>query len=188
MISQFQEIFDKATQDMDHAIDYFKRELSHIRAGKANPTMLDGVKVDYYGSIMPLNQVANVAAPEPRMITIQPWDKSMIPAIEKAIQAAGLGFNPQNDGILIRVPVPMLTEERRLELVKVSREQAEKARIVVRNVRRDANDHIKRKAKEDSLPEDARFEAEAHIQKLTDTEIAKIEDLLQVKEKEITTV
>ncbi len=188
MISQFQEIFDKATSDMDHAIDYFKRELGHIRAGKANPTMLDGVKVDYYGSIMPLHQVANVGAPEPRMITVQPWDKTMIPAIEKAIQTAGLGFNPQNDGVLIRVPVPMLTEERRLELVKVSREQAEKARIVVRNARRDANDHIKRKAKEESLPEDARFEAEAYIQKITDAEISKIEDLLNTKEKEITTV
>ncbi len=188
MISEFKEIYDKAAVDMEHAVDFFKREISHIRAGKASPTMLDGVKVEYYGSMMPLSQVANVGAPEARLLTVQPWDKSMIGPIEKAIMSAGLGFNPQNDGIMIRVPVPMLTEERRLELVKVAREQAERARIGIRNARRDANDHIKKKQKDDSLPEDARFEAEAEVQKLTDSEIAKIEDLLQIKEKEITTV
>ena len=188
MLTEFNEIYEKAGQEMDHAVEFFKRELSHIRAGKASPAMLEGVKVEYYGSMMPLSQVANVGAPEARMLTVQPWDKSMIGPIEKAILSSGLGFNPQNDGIMIRVPVPMLTEERRHELVKVAREAAEKAKIGVRNARRDANEHIKKKAKEDSLPEDARFEAESEVQKLTDKEILKIEDLLQIKEKEITTV
>lgn len=188
MLAEFKEIYDKSIVDMDHAVDFFKREINHIRAGKANPTMLEGVRVEYYGSQMPLSQVANIGAPEARMLTVQPWDKSMIAPIEKAIMTAGLGLNPQNDGVLIRVPVPMLTEERRLELVKVAREQAERARIGIRNARRDANDQIKKKQKDDSLPEDARFEAEAEIQKLTDGEITKIEDLLQIKEKEITTV
>jgi ribosome recycling factor len=188
MLAEFKEIYDKAAVDMDHAVDFFRREISHIRAGKANPTMLEGVRVEYYGSVMPLTQVANISAPEARMLTVQPWDKSMIGPIEKAIMSAGLGFNPQNDGVLIRVPVPMLTEERRLELVKVAREQAERARIGIRNARRDANDHIKKKQKDNSLPEDARFEAESEIQKLTDSEIAKIEEFLQIKEKEITTV
>jgi len=188
MLSDFQDIYDKAELEMDHAHEFFKRELSHIRAGKASPSMLEGVKVEYYGSVMPLNQVANVAAPEARMLTVQPWDKGMIGPIERAIQSSGLGFNPQNDGVLIRVPVPMLTEERRLDLVRLSKEQAERARIGIRNARRDANDSIKKKAKDDSLPEDARFEAEGEIQKLTDREIAKIEEMLVIKEKEITTV
>lgn len=188
MIPEFQEIYDNAELEMEGVLDFLKRELGHIRAGKASPSMLDGIKVDYYGSVSPLNQVANIAVPEARMLTIQPWDKSMIGPIERAIHASGLGFNPQNDGVLIRVPIPMLTEERRNELVRLSKEQAEKARIGVRNVRRDANETIKKLTKDESLPEDARFEAESEIQKLTDRHIAKIDEMIQVKEKEITTV
>lgn len=173
---------------MDEAVSYFKKELSHIRAGKAQPSLLDGVKVDYYGSKTPLNQLANVSAPEARMLTVQPFDKSAMEDIEKAIMSAGLGLNPNNDGNIIRIPLPILSEERRKDLVKRVGELAEDARISVRNTRRDANDEIKKAVQSESLPEDSKYEAEEEIQTITDRHTEKVSELLEKKEEEIMTV
>lgn len=185
---ELQSIIKQADKKMDEAVNYFKTELSHVRAGKAQPSLLDGVKVDYYGSKTPLNQLANVSAPEARMLTVQPYDKSALEDIEKAIMSAGLGLNPSNDGNIIRIPLPILSEERRQDLVKRCGELAEDARISVRNTRRNANDEIKKKVQEESLPEDSRYEAEEEIQRLTDEHTKKVDELLEQKEKEIMTV
>lgn len=185
---ELQSIIKQAQKKMDEAVNYFKTELSHVRAGKAQPSLLDGVKVDYYGSKTPLNQLANVSAPEARMLTVQPYDKSAMEDIEKAIMAAGLGLNPNNDGNIIRIPLPILSEERRKDLVKRCGELAEDARISVRNTRRNANDEIKKKVQSESLPEDSKFEAEEEIQGITDSHTKKIDELLEQKEKEIMTV
>lgn len=173
---------------MDESVQYFKKELSHVRAGKAQTSLLDGVKVEYYGSQTPLNQLANVSAPEARLLTVQPYDKSSLEAIEKAIMSAGLGLNPSNDGNIIRIPLPILSEERRQELVKHVKDIAEQTRISIRNIRREANDEIKKKVQDDSLPEDSKFEAEEEIQNITDRHTKKIDELLENKEKEILTV
>lgn len=185
---ELQDIIDEADLKMDEAYAFLKKEFSHIRAGKANPALIEGVKVEYYGSQTPLQQLANITIPEPRMIMVSPYDKSTLTDIERAIMAAGLGLNPMNDGDFIRIPLPILTEERRKELVKVARDKAEQARISVRNSRRDANDEIKKKVESDSLPEDSRFEAEADVQKITDKNIKQIDDYLSQKEDEIMTV
>ena len=185
---ELQLIIDTAKESMQEATLFCKKEFKHIRAGKANPALLDNIKVNYFGTQTPLNQLANVSAPEPRLLTIQPYDKSVTEDIEKAIMASGLGLNPNNDGNLIRIPLPILSEERRAELVKHAKEVAEKARISIRNNRRDANDEIKTTVSEESLPEDSRFEAEEKIQKLTDSYIAQVDELLEVKEQEIMTV
>lgn len=181
-------IIETAKDSMSDAISYCKKEFSHIRAGKATPALLDHIKVLYYGAQTPLNQLATVSAPEPRMLIVQPYDKSVIADIEKAIMASSLGLNPNNDGQLIRIPLPMLSEERRQDLVKQAKDLAEKARISVRNTRRDANDEIKKSVQEMSLPEDSRFEAEDMVQQETDSHIKKIDALLAVKEDEIMTV
>lgn len=186
--NELQEIIDDADLKMDEAVEYLKKELSHIRAGKAQPSLLDGIKVEYYGSQTPLNQLANVSAPEARMLTVQPYDKSALEEIEKAIMSAGLGLNPNNDGNIIRIPLPILSEERRKDLVKVAKEKAENARISIRNTRRDANDQIKKTVKDESLPEDSRFEAEEEVQQITDQHTKKVDELLEHKEKEIMTV
>lgn len=188
MLPELKPFIDTAGHDMAEAIEFLKREFNHIRAGKANPSLLDGIKIDYYGALTPLNQVANISAPEPRLLVVQPWDKGMIQAIEKAIHTSNLGLNPSNDGNLIRIPLPILSEERRQELVKVARDTAEKARVSVRNNRRDANDQIKDKVKNDSLPEDSRYEAEDEVQKLTDEHIKKIDSMLAHKEEEILSI
>lgn len=185
---EIQSIMKEAKKEMDEATSYCKRELSHIRAGKASPNLLDGVKVDYYGTKTPLNQLANVSAPEARLLTVEPYDKNAMKDIEKAIMSAGLGLNPNNDGNIIRIPLPILSEERREELVKKARELAEDARISVRNARRDANDKIKKKVKSESLSEDDKYEAENEIQKHTDKHIEKIDSLLEKKEEDIMTV
>src|SRR6056297_1600427 len=181
-------IIDTAKDSMKEAIVFCKNEFSHIRAGKDSPALLDGIKVDYYGSQTPLNQLATVTAPDARMLTVQPYDKSSMEDIEKAIMASGLGLNPNNDGMIIRIPLPMLSEERRVELVKHAKEVAEKARISIRNTRRDANDEIKKTVESESLPEDSRFEAEEEVQSYTDTYIEKVDKLLEKKEEEIMTV
>jgi len=188
MIPELQPYFDQAKEQMDEAVSFLKRELGHIRAGKATPQLLDGIKVDYYGAMTPLNQLANISTPDPRLITVEPFDKSSMKEVEKAIMSSGLGLNPNNDGTLIRIPLPVLSEERRKDLVKVSREKAEQARISIRNARRDIKDEIKNEVKEQSLPEDSRFEAEDDLQKLTDSSIAKVEQMLKEKEEEIMTV
>ena len=185
---ELQIIIDTADESMDETVSYCKKEFSHIRAGKASPSILDGVKVDYYGSQTPLNQLANVSAPDARLLTVQPYDKSAMEDIEKAIMSAGLGLNPNNDGTLIRIPLPMLSEERRKELVKHAGEVAENARISIRNIRRNANDEIKKTVKEESLPEDSKYEAEEEIQKITDAHTKKVDELLASKEEDIMTV
>lgn len=185
---ELQIIIDTAKESMAEATSFCKKEFSHIRAGKAAPSLLDNVKVVYYGSQTPLNQLATVTAPEPRMLVVQPYDKSAMEDIEKAIMASGMGLNPNNDGNIIRIPLPMLSEERRKDLVKHAKEVSEKARVSIRNARRDANDEIKNTVQEESLPEDSRFESEDETQRLTDQYIQKVDELLSVKEKEIMTV
>ena len=177
-------IIDSAKEAMDQAIKHLEKQLLNIRAGKATPAMLGSVRVDYYGSMTPLNQVANVNTPDARTLTIQPFEKSMITAIEKGIMQANLGFNPMNNGDSVIINVPPLTEERRRELAKQAKAEAEDAKIGVRNDRKNANQEIKKL----DISEDLQKSAEADIQKLTDTYIEKIEKIYAIKEKEIMTV
>ena len=172
---------------MEKAIDFCDSELTKIRAGKAMPSMLDGINVDYYGTPTPLSQVGTVNTPDARTLVVQPWEKSMIVPIEKAIKDANIGLNPQNDGIVIRLNVPPLTEERRRELVKKVKEEAERGRIAIRNIRKDANEKIKR-LKTDGISDDEIKLGEAEVQKLTDSFIVNVDRLTEVKEKDIMTV
>lgn len=188
MIPELIEHIENAELEMSEALDFLKRELSHLRAGKASPSLLDGIRVEYYGNQTPLSQMASVTAPEARLLVVQPWDKSTIPVIEKAIMSSGLGLNPSNDGNVVRIPLPILSQERRNELVKIAKDITEKARVSIRNSRRVANDHIKNDVKTHSLPEDSRFEAEDSVQKLTDKFIAAADEALKYKEKDILTV
>jgi len=178
---------DDAKERMEKAIEHLNNELRVIRAGKANPGMLSNVMVDYYGTLTPLQQVSNVGTLDARTISIQPWEKSMIGPIEKAILAANLGFNPQNNGEVIRIAVPPLTEDRRKQLVKQVKSEGENARVSIRNARRDTNDEIK-KLQKDGLSEDIAKDAEEEVQKLTDKYNKKVEELLEQKEEEILTV
>jgi ribosome recycling factor len=170
---------------MDKAVEDFRKEMAAIRTGRASVHMLDSVTVEYYGSQMPLNQIATVHAPEPQMITVQPFDPSSLAEIEKAIRTADLGLNPMNDGKLIRVPVPVLTEERRRDLVKHLHKVLEDHRTAVRNIRRDGNDAIKKAMKDKKITEDEEKRGLDEIQKLTDGEIKKMEDMSKAKEKEV---
>ncbi len=170
---------------MDKAVEDFRREMAATRTGRANVHMLDTVSVDYYGSQMPLNQIATMHAPEPQMITVQPFDPSAMQSIEKAIRSADLGLNPMNDGKMIRVPVPALTEERRKEMVKHLHRILEEHRTAIRNVRRDGNDAIKKAMKDKKITEDDEKRALEEIQKLTDDEIKKMEEMSKGKEKEV---
>ena len=179
------DIYIQLKSRMDKAVEDFRREMSATRTGRANVHMLDTVSVDYYGTMMPLNQIATVHAPEPQMITVQPFDPSAMQNIEKAIRAADLGLNPMNDGKLIRVPVPPLTEERRKDMVKHLHRILEDHRTAVRNVRRDGNDAIKKAAKDKKITEDDEKRAHDEIQKLTDDEIKKMEEMSKGKEKEV---
>lgn len=180
-------IFEMAKESMNSAIKHLENELAKIRAGKANPSMLDSVYVEYYGTNTPLNQVSNVNTPDARTITVQPWEKSMLDPIEKAIIVANLGLNPQNNGDIIIINIPPLTEERRKSLVKQTRAFGEDAKVSVRNARKDANDEIK-KLEKDGLSEDLSKDAEEEVQKLTNTFSAKVDKLLEAKEKDIMTV
>jgi len=170
---------------MRSTVDTLLRELGTMRTGRASVAMLDNVRVDYYGTLTPLNQVGNLAVPDPTLITLQPWDPSLLPAIEKAIRTSDLDLNPQNDGKIIRIPIPSLTEERRKNLVKVAHKHAEEARVAVRNVRRDANEHLKKLLKEHDVSEDDEKHALAEVQKLTDQHIEEIGAALKKKEAEI---
>ena len=170
---------------MDKAVEDFRREMAATRTGRASVHMLDSVSVDYYGSQMPLNQIATVHAPEAQLITVQPFDPSSLGSIEKAIRTADLGLNPMNDGKLIRVPVPPLTEERRRDMVKHLHRVLEEHRTAVRNIRRDGNDAIKKAMKDKKITEDEEKRALEEIQKLTDDEIKKMEDMAKAKEKEV---
>src|ERR1700739_1050870 len=170
---------------MEKAVEDFRKEMTATRTGRASVHMLDSVNVDYYGSQMPLNQIATVHAPEPQLITVQPFDPTSLGAIEKSIRTADLGLNPMNDGKLIRVPVPPLTEERRKDMVKHLHKVLEEHRTAVRNVRRDGNDAIKKALKDKKITEDEEKRALEEIQKLTDDEIKKMEDMSKGKEKEV---
>ena len=173
---------------MDKAVEDFRKEMAAVRTGRASVHMLDGVQVEYYGSVMPLNQIAQVHAPESQLITVQPFDPSSLGGIEKAIRSADLGLNPMNDGKLIRVPVPALTEERRRDMVKHLHKMLEEHRTAVRNIRRDGNDGIKKTLKDKKITEDDERRALDEIQRLTDDEIKKMEELSKSKEKEVMTV
>ncbi|MEO3403122.1 ribosome recycling factor [Mucilaginibacter sp. CAU 1740] len=176
-----------AKANMERAIEHADNELNKIRAGKASPSLLDDVKVDYYGTPTPLSQIGSVNTPDARTIVVQPWEKSLLGAIEKAIKEANLGLNPQNDGIIIRINVPPLTEERRRDLVKKAKGEAENGKIAIRNIRKDANEKIK-KLKPEGVSEDEIKVGEAEVQKLTDAYIAKVDVLSEAKEKDIMTV
>ena len=176
-----------AEEKMEMAVAYLDEALAHIRAGKANPKILDGIRVDYYGSQAPISNVANVAVPDARTITITPWEKSMFKEIEKAIINSSLGITPENNGEVIRLSIPPLTEDRRKQLVKQSKAEAENAKVSVRNARRDAIDGLKKAIKQ-GMPEDVEKDAEAAVQKLHDKFLRKIDDLFAAKEKEILTV
>ncbi|GAA4132973.1 ribosome recycling factor [Sphingobacterium kyonggiense] len=178
---------DECKESMIKAVAHTESELTKIRAGKATPGMLDGIYVDYYGNSTPLAQVSNINTPDARTIVIQPWEKPMLSVIEKAIMDSNIGLNPQNDGSIIRLAVPPLTEERRRDLVKKAKEETEKGRVAVRNIRKDANESIK-KLKNDGVSEDEIKTGEAEVQKLTDAYIAKVDLLAELKEKDIMTV
>ncbi len=178
---------EEAKDNMIKAVDHVEVELSKIRAGKASPQMLDGLMVDYYGTPTPLNQVGNVNTPDARTIVVQPWEKSLIPAIEKAITDANLGLNPQNDGSVIRLNVPPLTEERRKDLVKKVKAEGEAGKVAVRNIRKDVNERLK-KLQKDGIAEDEIKAGEAEVQKLTDSFILKIDKHIEIKDKDIMTV
>ncbi|MFP4012615.1 MAG: ribosome recycling factor [Chitinispirillaceae bacterium] len=180
-----EDIQSETTQRMQKTIDSFKKDLGRIRAGRATPALLDGVMVDYYGTPTPVNQVANISVPEARMIIIQPWEKSMLSAVEKSIQTADLGLNPQNDGNQIRLPIPPLSEERRKDLFKSCRKMAEESKIAIRNVRRDSNDKLKKAEKEKLITQDQEKKGLEEIQKITDKFIKGVDEQLAVKEKEI---
>ncbi len=179
--------YDKADVErrMKGAVDSFKSDLSGLRTGRANVTLLDPVVVEVYGSNMPLNQVATVSAPEPRMLSVQVWDRSNVTPVEKAIRSAGLGLNPITDGQMLRLPIPDLTEERRKELAKLAGQYAEKAKIAIRNVRRDANDGLKVDENKKEISEDDRKRLETEVQKMTDEMIKAVDEAATHKEKEI---
>ena len=179
------EVYSSHEERMQKALDALRRELSTLRAGRATPALLDKVTVDYYGTPTPINQVANIAVPEPRMLTIQPWEKTMVPQIEKALLKSDLGLTPNSDGLVIRLSIPQLTQQRRTELVKMVHKKAEDSRVVVRNLRRDANDAIKKLEKEKAISEDDTKKAQDDIQKLTDKYIKEVDRIMASKEKEI---
>ena len=170
---------------MERSIEAFRKELGKVRTGRASFSLLDGVKVDYYGTLTPLQQVGTLSVPESRLITVTPWDTKMIGPIEKAIQGSGLGLNPSSDGKTVRIPIPPLTEERRRELAKVVRKMGEDARVAVRNVRREAIEKLKEREKKKEISEDVVKRGQERIQKETDAHVKKIDDILKSKEQEI---
>lgn len=179
------DILKSSAEKMNKAVDHVRMELAKIRTGKATTNLLDGIKVDYYGTPTPLVQLGNISTPDYHTLTIQAWDKSAVPLIEKAVISANLGLNPANDGTLIRIPIPALNEERRKEIVKLVKKFAEDGKVAVRNIRRDSIEHLKKTEKDDHISEDERKQAEADVQKLTDKHIKEIEDVIVLKEKEI---
>src|SRR5213595_2037064 len=183
-----QDVIKETKPRMESAIDDFKRKLATVRTGRASVSLLDTVMIDYYGTPTPLNQMASVHAPEPQMLTVQPWDQTQIGAVEKAIRSADLGLNPSNDGKLVRIPIPPLTEERRRQLAKQVHEVAEEHRTAVRNVRLDANDRLKRMLKDKQISEDAERDALAEVQRMTDNYVGKVDELAKSKEHEILSV
>ena len=180
-------VLDETRSKMDKSIQHLETELSKIRAGKATPRILDGIMVDYYGVSTPINQVSNIGTPDAKTVAIQPWEKGMIEPIEKAILHANIGITPENNGEIIRLNIPPLTEERRLNLVKQVKQEGENTKVGVRNARRESNDEL-RQLQKDGLPEDEQKNGEAEVQKLTDDYIDKVDKVLEAREKDIMTV
>ncbi|MGI6548879.1 MAG: ribosome recycling factor [Syntrophomonadales bacterium] len=178
-------IIKDTTDRMEKTVDHLTRDYAGLRAGRANPAMLDKILVEYYGSPTPINQLANIGVPEPRLLVIQPWDKTSIPDIEKAIMKSDLGVNPSNDGNVIRINIPSLTEERRKDLVKVVRKRAEEAKVAIRNIRREANDNVKALEKDGQISEDECKKRLDEVQKITDNYIKNIDKIAGGKEKDI---
>ncbi len=181
-------LLSEAEGNMKKSVEVVKKEMATLRAGRATPALLDKVTVDYYGTPTPLNQLATVSAPEPRLLVVQPWDKNVMADVERAILKSDLGITPTNDGNVIRLAIPQLTEERRAELVKVVRKKAEEGRVAVRNIRRDVNDKLKAQQKNGEISEDDLRRLQDDVQKLTDKHVKEIDDLVAAKEKEIMTV
>lgn len=179
------EIRSEVKQGMEKSLAGLQRELASIRTGRATTSLLDRIRVDYYGSMVPVKQVANIGVPEPRLIAIQPWEPKMVPVIEKAVLSSDLGLTPVSDGRIIRLPIPQLTEERRRDLARMVRKLAEEGRVSIRNVRRDANELLKEAAKEGEIPEDDSHRAQKEIQELTDEYTRKVDQVLETKEQEI---
>jgi len=179
------ELLKDARHRMDKSVENFISELAKIRTGRATPALLDAVKVDYYGQTVPINQAATVTVPDPRLIMVQPWEKNMLAEIERAILKADLGLNPSNDGSVIRIPIPQLSEERRVDLVKLVHKFAEEGRIAVRNIRRDVNDHLKKMEKNHEISEDELSNKLDEVQTMTDEHIKKIDEVMEHKEKEL---
>ena len=178
-------IIDEAKEKMEKSLEHYRNELRSVRTGRASVAMFENIKVDYYGTPTPLNQVGTLSAPEPRMITIQPWERNLIPAIEKAILTSNMGFNPSNDGSIIRIPIPQLTEERRRDIVKVIKKMSEDAKVIIRNIRRDANESFKKSEKDKEISEDDAKKGVTKIQELTDEYVKKVDELTSKKEKEV---
>jgi ribosome recycling factor len=178
-------IHTDASERMQKALEALKREFASVRSGKASTALLDGIKVDYYGTLTPLPQVANISAPDARLLVIHPWEKKLIPEIVKAIQKSDLGLNPQSDPNVIRLPIPPLTEERRKDLVKLVKKVAEEGKVAIRNIRRDANDALKKSEKDKTISEDESRKAQDKVQEITDEHIEKIEEILKKKEQEV---
>ena len=185
MNGEISDVLKTSEEQMNKVIEATKRDFATVRTGRANPANLERVQVECYGSLTPLKQIAGISAPEPRLLVVQPWDKSIINDVEKAIQKADLGLNPTNDGTVIRLVIPQLTEERRKELVRLVKKDAEEKRVLVRNVRRDAKDKIKKMEKDGLISEDDSHKAMDELQKLTDKYVAEIDKLLAAKEAEI---
>jgi ribosome recycling factor len=179
------QVIASVEQRMKKAVERLRQELATVRTGKATTALLDPVRVEYYGSHVPLSQVAGLSAPEPRLLIVQPWDKTLVGEIAKAIQKSDLGLNPISDGQVLRIPIPPLNEERRRELVKVVKKMVEEGRVAVRNVRRDGNEELKKLQKDKKISEDAEKKSQAEVQKLTDKHIAQMDELLSKKEAEI---
>lgn len=180
-----EETRDKANAKMDKAIEALKRELSTIRTGRASLALLDGINVDYYGTPTPLSQLASLSIPDPRMITVQPWEQNLIPEVEKAILRSDLGITPSNDGKLIRLAIPMLSEERRKEMVKLAHKKGEDCKIAIRNIRREINDQLKKKEKDKEMTEDECKRSLDEIQKVTDSHVKNVDTIVSHKEAEI---
>lgn len=179
------DVIIEAEDKMKKTIEILRKDFTTMRAGRANPAILEKVKVDYYGTLTPLNQLGNISAPEPRLLIVQPWDKSILSVIEKAILKSDLGLNPTNDGNVLRIAIPQLTEERRQELVKVAKKKTEESKVSIRNIRRDANEKIKQMEKDKDITEDEAKKEQEDTQKLTDKYIKEAERVLGIKEKEI---
>ncbi len=179
------EVLQDAEERMQKAVDALQRELKTLRAGRATPALLDKVVVDYYGAPTPLNQMANISAPEARLLVVQPWDKNVVKDVEKALLKSDLGLTPNSDGAIIRLAIPELTQDRRRELVKVVKKKAEEARVSIRNIRREANDDMKELEKEKEISEDEFHRSQDEVQKLTDNYVKKVDGVLQSKEEEI---